>query len=371
MKMTKIAERCSVVASALPNLLIHCMQRGIVPYVESSPGIGKSAIAKQIATMKDLFLIDMRLAGCDPTDLNGFPAIANGRAGYKPFEEFPVKGDELPWRIRPVYETSMGQDTLTKPGVRYKGWLLLLDELPSAPRGVQAACYKLILDRMTGNHKLHDDVWIMACGNKKTDNAIVNPLGTALQSRMTTFCLEFDYNSFMEHAIKVKMDTRMIGYLQWKPDNAYVFKAQHTDITYPCPRTWDFMQDLITPIKGKIGSEWLPMFTGTVGQGIGREFYSFCRIYDNLPDINALLANPEHIALDFTKMDIMYALSSVIQVNLNANTAAQLIKLIDRMPSVFQVLCIMDTIQRDSALGVLPEISSWVVKNSSKLVGAL
>lgn len=42
----------------------------IVPYIVGSPGIGKSAIVKQIAKASKLKLIDVRLSQCDPTDLN-------------------------------------------------------------------------------------------------------------------------------------------------------------------------------------------------------------------------------------------------------------------------------------------------------------
>ena len=41
-----------------------------VPMIHGSPAIGKSSIVYQIAEQFNLFVIDMRLAQCDPTDLN-------------------------------------------------------------------------------------------------------------------------------------------------------------------------------------------------------------------------------------------------------------------------------------------------------------
>ena len=133
-----ISEKIEVTAAQLPKLITRVTRAGLVPYVSASPGIGKSQIAHQIADTHNLQVIDMRLAGCDPTDLNGFPALKGERAKYLPFSDFPIEGDSLP----------DGKS----------GWLLLLDELSSAPRGVQAAAYKLILDRMTGSNKLHEKV---------------------------------------------------------------------------------------------------------------------------------------------------------------------------------------------------------------------
>ncbi len=44
--------------------------KGLVPLVSSSPGMGKSSIAKEYAKEHNLFLIDIRLTTYDPADLN-------------------------------------------------------------------------------------------------------------------------------------------------------------------------------------------------------------------------------------------------------------------------------------------------------------
>lgn len=51
-------------------LILDVFKARLVPMVTSSPGLGKSSIAKQIAEKQNLFVIDLRLAQCDPTDLN-------------------------------------------------------------------------------------------------------------------------------------------------------------------------------------------------------------------------------------------------------------------------------------------------------------
>ena len=42
----------------------------LVPLLVGSPGLGKSQIYQQIADQYNLLLIDVRLAQCDPCDLN-------------------------------------------------------------------------------------------------------------------------------------------------------------------------------------------------------------------------------------------------------------------------------------------------------------
>lgn len=47
-----------------------CLFAGLVPMVHSSPGMGKSAIMKSIASELSLKLIDHRLSTSAPEDLN-------------------------------------------------------------------------------------------------------------------------------------------------------------------------------------------------------------------------------------------------------------------------------------------------------------
>lgn len=68
--MTSKIRSTPIVPKDAPEMLLDVMTAGHVPYLRSSPGIGKSSIAKQIAKEHNLFFIDLRLAGCDPTDLN-------------------------------------------------------------------------------------------------------------------------------------------------------------------------------------------------------------------------------------------------------------------------------------------------------------
>jgi MoxR-like ATPase len=110
-----------ITATEAPKQLWHVMSRGLTPMLTSSPGIGKSSIAKQIAKEQNLKVLDLRLSQCDVTDMNGFPMISEDRtkASYVPMDSFPMEGDEIP--------------------DGYDGWLLLLDEINSAAKSVQAA----------------------------------------------------------------------------------------------------------------------------------------------------------------------------------------------------------------------------------------
>ena len=281
-----------------------------------------------------------------------------------PFEDFPIEGDSLPIKAR---KGTMYHGKLLEENIYYKGWMLLLDELPSAPKAVQAACYQLILDRMTGQNKLHDNVLMVGCGNLLTDGAIVNPLSSALVSRMIQFHLKFSYDDFMSYAADAKFDYRVLGFLRLKPNQAYKFEGRSGEDSFPCPRTWEFVSDIIKPMK-KIKVSRRATLSGTVGQGAGLEFYSFCQIYATLPEFSMLMADPEHVQLDFTDMAIMHALGSILEANINATNAGQVMKLVERMPAEFQVLCIQNVAKRDTALASCSAVMDWIADNVDEFV---
>jgi len=251
-----------VTSHQLRNELKDCFAAKLVPYVTASPGVGKSSVAHQLAEDAGLVIIDLRLSQCTPEDLQGYPMRDGNKATFTPFSIFPLEGEPLP--------------------AGKKGWLLLLDELSSAQKPVQAAAYKLILDRMVGSFKLHEKVWIMACGNLQSDNAIVFKMSTALQSRMIHYKMKVDLDSWTEWAIKNNVDFRIIAYVQYQPQMLMKFDPKHTDNTYPCPRTWEFLSRLIKDRVLTVKDD-LSKVGGTVGAGVAVEFLSFCEVQNILP----------------------------------------------------------------------------------------
>ncbi len=139
--------------------IVACISAGLTPLLSGSPGTGKSSLMNQVAKDYQLKLLDLRLSQCTPEDLQGYPMRNGNKATFTPFDIFPLEGEEIP--------------------EGYEGWILFLDELTSATKPVQAAAYKLILDRMVGSYRLHPNVAIVGAGNKMTDRAVVNQMSTA------------------------------------------------------------------------------------------------------------------------------------------------------------------------------------------------
>lgn len=320
----------------------HAIKAKLVPFLHGSPGSGKSDVVHTIADKYNLELIDLRLSQCDPTDLQGMPFIVENKTKYVPMDTFPLMGEELP----------KGK----------AGWLLFLDEANSATKAVQAASYKLVLDRTVGQHKLHDRVAIVCAGNLDTDNAIVEEMSTALQSRLVHLEVAVDSESWLEWAYEHGVNSMITSYIKFKPSSLYTFKPNSPDKTYACPRTWQFADKLF-----KVGDVPLPLLAGTLGEGVAREFTSYMKIYRNIPEISEIVRNPTGCKVS-NEPSVLFAITGSIAENASEKTIEKLMEYIDRLPMEFRVLTYKEMIKRDKDKKLSKFINPWISKNVNEIV---
>lgn len=308
------------------SLIIECIEAGLVPALHSSPGMGKSSIMKAVAKEFGLFMIDHRLSTSAPEDLTGLPRFrADGFAEFVPFADlFPIVGAEIP--------------------EGYNGWLLFLDEWNAAPRTVQAACFKLILDRMVGQKHLHNNVAICAAGNLMSDKSITNPISTAMQSRVIHLELQIDFVEWLEDvAIPGNYDKRIIAYLSQYPSKLMDFNPNHSEKTFSCPRTWEFMNKLIT---GKeVNSFRAPLFTGTITSGVAMDFLQFTEVFNTIVGIKDILGDPAGCRIPQDNAS-RWAVISMMMENITDQTFASLATYTARFPMDYQILFTRSTMIR-------------------------
>ena len=331
-------------ASEMTNALDSVLLSKLTPMLVGSPGIGKSDIVKLTAKKHNLKLIDLRLAQSDPTDLNGFPTLQNDA----PPTTFPLENlDEIP--------------------VGYEGWLLFLDEINAAPPAIQAAAYKLVLDRQIGSHNLHKRVAIVCAGNKATDKAIVNRLSTAMQSRMIHLNLMVDTESWLEWANTHNVDHRVISFIKFRPELLHKFNPSHADNTFASPRTWEFLSKIIVDKKEFTKTDHA-VLVGTVGEGPATEFRAFCDVYKDLPTIEDMLENPTLVNIP-REPGHQYAMTTLISHHANDDTIEALMIVAKKLPIEFQVVVLKDIYSIAPELKKNQIIQDWVSQNADKLFG--
>ena len=322
----------------------------LTPMLVGSPGIGKSDIVKLVAKKHNLKLKDVRLAQSDPTDLNGFPTLQSDgkRMDYAPPTTFPLEHlDQLP--------------------ENHDGWLLFLDEINAAPPSIQAAAYKLVLDRQIGAHNLHKRVAIVCAGNKATDKAIVNRLSTAMQSRMIHLNLMVDPEAWLDWANASDIDHRVISFIKFRPELLHKFNPSHADDTFASPRTWEFLSKIIKD-KPKFTRTDHAVLVGTVGEGPATEFRAFSEVYKDLPTIEDMIENPTLVNIP-REPGHQYAMTTLISHHANDDTIESLMIVTKKLPIEFQVVVLKDIYAIAPELKTNPVITAWVTANADKLFG--
>lgn len=294
------------------------LRSGLVPFLQSSPGLGKSSLMRLIAKQWGLKLIDHRLSTSDPTDLSGLPDTKGRKATFLPFDLFPVEGDELP--------------------AGYDGWMIFLDEFNSAHKDVQAAAYKLILDRMVGQHKLHERVVIACAGNLSTDRAITNELSTAMQSRVVHIEMVHSFKEWLEDvAIPGNYDRRVIAFLNSSKSSLMDFRPEHDDHTFDCPRTWEFVNNLCQNIPLSQMEDYQGLFAGTISSGTATSFVQFCRVFENIPTFREIIADPEGTPIT-SDGSTRWAIVTMLLEDTTESTLEKVHKYVDRLSTEFRVL---------------------------------
>lgn len=317
------------------------MQARLVPFIQGSPGLGKSAIVKEIANEYGLKLIDCRLSSMEPTDLQGLPWIQDGTAKFNPFDVFPLEDSPIP--------------------EGYSGWLLFLDEFNSASKATQAAAYKLVLDRQVGFHQLHSHCFVVAAGNKLTDNAIVNQLSTAMISRVIHLNMDVNFEDWRDNfAIPQRIDERVIAYLSMYPTKLMEFDPDREDQTFPSPRTWHFVSKLIQANNNKVDEASIPLLAGAITLEHASAFVQFCKVYKDLLSIDTILKNPD---VD-PPADLATLWATVIHLinKTDVQNFPKLVKFIDKLPATFQIIYLRSLKKLQKDLLMLPEFTACAQK---------
>jgi MoxR-like ATPase len=329
--------------------VIDCLYAGLVPFVQSSPGMGKSSIMRSIANELGLHLIDHRLSTSSPEDLSGLPRFdEKGRAHFSPFADlFPLQDSEPP----------AGKD----------GWMLFLDEANSATKNVQAASYKLVLDRMTGQEKLHERCAITMAGNLSTDRAIVNPLSTAMQSRVVHIEMELNFEEWLyDVALKENYDERIIAFLNYDNSKLMDFRPDHQEKTFCCPRTWEFMNRLVS---GKeITDDKTALYSGTITSGVAVEFVQFTQVYKKMVTVDEILRDPVKAPVP-NDNSTRWAVISHMMSKVTEKIFADLCTYANRFDMTFRILFFRSVMVRQPQLRAHPAFASAMSELSRYLNG--
>jgi hypothetical protein len=306
------------------------IQSGVVPMLWGPPGIGKSAIVKQIAEEEGIGLIDLRLSLLDAVDLRGLPKFDDGHVLWARPEFIPEKGSGI----------------------------LFLDEITTALPAVQNSALQLIYDRRCGPHVLGDGWSIVCAGNRKEDMAHVFNLSSALINRMVHLFIDVDVEDVIAYGVENGWTETIIGFLKWRP--SLVYTKPRTAEPFASPRSYEFLSRMIHKTKD-INIE---VVKGIIGEEAGTEFMTYLKVYQHLPDIDAILRGGHFKIPDEPSARIALVTGIALRVNGNGDMNT-FFSIIDRFSPELSVMGVKLLLKRQDIKKQIitnENFSRWVEK---------
>lgn len=178
--------------------------------------------------------------------------------------------------------------------------ICFLDEITQAPQSVQGAAYQLILDRQLGTYVFPSTAFVVAAGNRMQDGAATNKMPTPLLSRFIHFHVSDPaIDDWLKWAAENDIEPDVMGFLKYQEEALFKFNpktltgsADSGDSTFPCPRTWKFVSDILKGPAGKdpaMENVLEAIIAGTVGNNAASEFSSWRELYRKLPQPEEVL----------------------------------------------------------------------------------
>lgn len=298
---------------------------GEVPLIVGETGVGKTALAKEIAQKNNWSLITI--------DGN---LLKEGEIGGLPTIEFYTTVNHLGDRVEKkatVYAVHTKLKQIDEEVANGATVLLFIDEINRCEHTVQQELMNLILNREINGYKLHERVKIVAAMNPSGkygadfDYQVVD-MDVAQENRFVWLHMEPDYMQWLDWAIAANLEQKVIEFISTFPE--YLHRINADDIR-ATPRSYERISSIYKIYKEKKEliprSVFLNVIRGNVGRLIAEEFvafvssdYSALISYDDVFSGNSLhesigekVKNESHTRLYLAAKNILKHLDTYIQ----------------------------------------------------------
>lgn len=246
---------------------------GAVPLIVGESGIGKTALANELAKKNDwsLVVIDGNLL--KEGEIGGLPTIES-------YIQRKPNGDTLEQKTT-VYAVHNKLREIDEEIAAQKTVLLFIDEINRCEHTVQQELMNLILNREINGYQLHDDVKIIAAMNPSSkygadfDYQVVD-MDAAQENRFVWLPMEPDYLQWLDWAMDANIEQKVIEFISTFPE--YLHRINEDDIR-ATPRSYERISNLYKIYQEKENSIPKAVFKnvirGNVGRLIAEEFVSF------------------------------------------------------------------------------------------------
>ena len=203
-------------------------------FLMGPPGIGKTAIMKQIASELGVGLVSYSMTHHTRQSALGLPFIQTKTYGGK---EYSVSEYTMSEIIASVYD--MIEETGIKEGI------LFLDEINCVSETLAPSMLQFLQYKIFGRHRVPDGWIVVTAGNPPEYNNSVREFDTVTWDRMKRIDIEPDYYIWKEYAMNRGVHASVSTYLDIKTSDFYRVESTVEGKTIVTARAWLNLSDMI------------------------------------------------------------------------------------------------------------------------------
>lgn len=334
----------SIKPTQLANELRANARANIPTMVWGPPGIGKSQIAYQVADQLNAKLFELRANLFDPVDVRGGLKVVEMEDG--------------------TYKTRYGVPE-DYPDSDYTGnVVLLVDELPNAPKATQNALLQLILDKKIGTYTLPAGTAIIAAGNRSIDRAAVHEMPTPVKNRFAHYEIEANIDDWCAWAMQNNISPTITSFLRYRPTMLHNLDSREN--AFPTPRAWEMVNRKLPFIGGNADDEFYGV-ASIIGDGPAGEFIAFKQTADKMPDLDQIVRSPYNTTVP-DDPSVLFAVSGALASRADNNNFKDIMVYAKRMPAEYQVILVRDSLAKDRDLMNTDAFRKWTHENANVLI---
>ena len=203
-------------------------------FLLGAPGIGKTAIMRQIADELDIGLVSYSMTHHTRQSALGLPFIVKKNYGGVEYDVSEYTMSEI---IASVYDQI--EATGRKEGI------LFLDEINCVSETLTPAMLQFLQFKEFGRHRVPDGWIVVTAGNPPEYNQSVREFDIVTWDRIKRIDVEPDFATWKEYAYATGVHACVLTYLELKPGDFYKVETGVEGKRFVTPRGWDDLSQMM------------------------------------------------------------------------------------------------------------------------------
>lgn len=203
-------------------------------FLMGPPGIGKTAIVRQVAEELGLGLVSYSITHHTRQSALGLPKIVHKKFGE---EEYDVSEYTMSEIISSVYDCM--EETGLKEGI------LFLDEVNCASETLTPTMLQFLQFKTFGRHKVPDGWIVVTAGNPVAYNRSAREFDIVTWDRLKKVDIEPDYDAWKAYAYKHETHAAILTYLDIRKEYFYKIEETVDGKNFVTARGWTDLSDIV------------------------------------------------------------------------------------------------------------------------------